>query len=245
MSTPSYEQATQKDNNNIFAIFLSGKNEDETDWDGLKIQGSVVATGELEIKNDVGNPVPISAESLPLPASASTAANQATSNIHLQALNTILGTTGDAAVASDAIGTISGKLRGLVKIFANVWDSVNGWLKTEEQMAPVAEDNDAGVFLTEERYSTVAIEANATTTHVTGAGFLKAVVITDRGATSNTLNIYDNTAGSGTKIISQIDMDNSAEGYYPVNREFTTGLTTVLATGTAGKLYLIFEDRSA
>jgi hypothetical protein len=35
------------------------------------------------------------------------------------------GTTTDAAVVSDVSGTLSGKLRGLVKIFADVWDSVN------------------------------------------------------------------------------------------------------------------------
>jgi len=39
------------------------------------------------------------------------------------------GATADAAVDSDTTGTVSGKLRGLVKILANVWDSVNGWLK--------------------------------------------------------------------------------------------------------------------
>src|SRR5579864_557651 len=41
------------------------------------------------------------------------------------------GATTDAAVTSDANGTISAKLRGLVKIFASVWDSVNGRLKVD------------------------------------------------------------------------------------------------------------------
>lgn len=35
------------------------------------------------------------------------------------------GTTTDAAVTTDVNGTLSGKLRGLVKILADVWDSVN------------------------------------------------------------------------------------------------------------------------
>lgn len=35
------------------------------------------------------------------------------------------GATADAAIVSDAAGTVSGKLRGLVKIFADVWDSLN------------------------------------------------------------------------------------------------------------------------
>jgi len=38
------------------------------------------------------------------------------------------GATTDAAVATDVAGTVSGKLRGLVKIFADVWDSANHWL---------------------------------------------------------------------------------------------------------------------
>jgi hypothetical protein len=42
-----------------------------------------------------------------------------------------LGATTDAAVSSDATGTISGKIRGLVKILASVWDSINGRLKVD------------------------------------------------------------------------------------------------------------------
>lgn len=41
------------------------------------------------------------------------------------------GTTTDVAVVTDAAGTISGKLRGLVKIFASVWDSTAGRLKVD------------------------------------------------------------------------------------------------------------------
>lgn len=39
--------------------------------------------------------------------------------------NVVEGVTTDAAVTTDVSGTISAKLRGLVKIFADVWDSVN------------------------------------------------------------------------------------------------------------------------
>lgn len=41
------------------------------------------------------------------------------------------GVTTDAAVVSDANGTLSGKMRGLVKILADVWDSVNHRLKVD------------------------------------------------------------------------------------------------------------------
>lgn len=41
------------------------------------------------------------------------------------------GALADAAVVTDANGTLSGKLRGLVKILASVWDSINGRLKVD------------------------------------------------------------------------------------------------------------------
>lgn len=41
------------------------------------------------------------------------------------------GATIDAAVITDTTGTMSGKLRGIVKILASVWDSVSGRLKVD------------------------------------------------------------------------------------------------------------------
>ncbi|MEO6293046.1 MAG: hypothetical protein ABIO88_10560 [Burkholderiaceae bacterium] len=41
------------------------------------------------------------------------------------------GALADAAVVTDANGSISGKLRGLVKMFASVWDSGNGRFKVD------------------------------------------------------------------------------------------------------------------
>ncbi len=45
--------------------------------------------------------------------------------------DTVEGTLADAAIVTDANGTVSGKLRGLVKMIASVWDSVNGRLKVD------------------------------------------------------------------------------------------------------------------
>lgn len=45
--------------------------------------------------------------------------------------DTAEGATTDVAVVTDVNGTVSGKLRGLVKIFASAWDSVNGRLKVD------------------------------------------------------------------------------------------------------------------
>lgn len=51
---------------------------------------NIVSSVELEIKNDSGNPVPISASSLPLPTGASTAANQTTANASLSSIDSKL-----------------------------------------------------------------------------------------------------------------------------------------------------------
>lgn len=56
--------------------------------------GDVTISGEVEVKNDTGNPVPVSASSLPLPTGASTAADQATGNSSLSTIATNIGTTG-------------------------------------------------------------------------------------------------------------------------------------------------------
>ena len=45
------------------------------------------------------------------------------------------GSTADAAVITDASGTLSGKFRGLIKIFADVWDSSNHWIKVSVQQS--------------------------------------------------------------------------------------------------------------
>ncbi len=44
-----------------------------------------------------------------------------------------LGATADAAVATDAAGTVSGKLRGLVKLLAAAIDLTRGWLRVQPQ----------------------------------------------------------------------------------------------------------------
>lgn len=62
------------------------------------------------------------------------------------ATNTVLGATGDAAVSTDTTGTISGKLRGLVKIFADVWNSVSHFLSVSLATTLSGEDEANTVF---------------------------------------------------------------------------------------------------
>lgn len=96
-----------------------------SDQSAVPISGTVGVSGNVEVVNDVGNPLPVSASSLPLPSGAATEAKQDTLISAAQAIQATAGTTTGAAVVSDANGTIQQYLRGLVKIFADIWDSVN------------------------------------------------------------------------------------------------------------------------
>lgn len=156
--------------------------------------------------------------------------------------NDTIGTTADAAVDSDTTGTVSGKLRGLVKIFANVWDSVNGWLKIEEQKMPRAEDNTAEVIKVEHRYTSVRITSNATTTVNSGnASYLKRIVINTAGASSNTMTVYHGDVATGTVIAV---IDTTAINEFTYDRDMPDGITIVTATGTAPDATVVYADRS-
>jgi hypothetical protein len=55
---------------------------------------------EVEVKNDAGNPLPVSAASLPLPAGASTSANQVTANSSLATIATNIPVQGQALASA-------------------------------------------------------------------------------------------------------------------------------------------------
>lgn len=84
------------------------------------------------------------------------------------------------------------------------------------------------------------LAANATTTVKTGAGTLDSIVINTVGASANTITVYDNTAGSGTKIAT---VDGTIAGGTRIiyNVAFTTGLTIVIATGTAANITVVYR----
>lgn len=79
------------------------------------------------------------------------------------------------------------------------------------------------------------LAANATTVIQAGAGRLHSVLINTIGATGNVCTIYDNTAGSGTKIAT-IDTTIAAAPPRIYDVEFKTGLTVVIGTGTAADI---------
>jgi len=79
----------------------------------------------------------------------------------------------------------------------------------------------------------------ATTTVKSGAGVLRSITINTKGASANTMTVYDNTAGSGTKI-AVIDSTGGA-ATLTYNVAFATGLTIVSATGTGADYTVSYE----
>lgn len=71
--------------------------------------------------------------------------------------------------------------------------------------------------------------ANGTTTIKSGAGFLHTITVGTVGAT-DTITVYDNTAGSGTVIAV---INDATSGTYTLDVGFITGLTIVIAGTTA------------
>lgn len=98
-----------------------------------------------------------------------------------------------------------------------------------EQFQPAAEDNVVGVFKVEERFGFLNVVGAATTVVKNGAGLLHRLIINLQVA-SATITIYDNTAGSGTKV-GTITFPAALLGSGPISVEydllFATGLTIV------------------
>jgi hypothetical protein len=84
------------------------------------------------------------------------------------------------------------------------------------------------------------ITTNTTTAVKSGAGTLVRVVINSKGAAANTAVLYDNTAGSGTRI-GTLDTVNGAIASLDYGCAFSTGLTIVTATGTAADLTVVYR----
>lgn len=88
-------------------------------------------------------------------------------------------------------------------------------------------------------YQNVAA-GTATTTVKAAPGLLVRIVINTKGASSNTLTVYDNaSAGSGTKIAT-IDT-TTAVGAIEFGAYFRNGLTLVSATGTGADYTVVYQ----
>lgn len=133
------------------------------------------------------------------------------------------GATTDAANTTGTTGTMSGKLRGLVSILANVWDSVNGWLKVTLGTNIAGEDINANRLLVEARYSRTRLTASGLV--ATGAGYIKGLTFSATGAvTAGVVTVYDNTAASGDVIFSGVIQTGISPIPLPLETTFATGL---------------------
>lgn len=92
------------------------------------------------------------------------------------------------------------------------------------------EDQTSDVHKVEQRFSYLTIKT-ATTTTVSGAGFLHAINII--GGTLGTIAVYDNTAASGTEIVPTFTPTATLPNPPLVfNVSFSTGLTIVTGAAT-------------
>lgn len=118
--------------------------------------------------------------------------------------NTNQGANADAAVTGDNSGTLSAKLRGINKIFADVWDSVNHWFKVSIQNTSLAVTLAGSSTLTLQA-SQVSGVANATITRTTTTALdvyvdLAILInITNAGAATGTLQLFlEDSSDGGT-----------------------------------------------
>lgn len=135
---------------------------------------------------DAGNPLPVQAP--PGAILGTVGIDQVTANAnHVEdvLLNTVLGTTGGAAVVSDANGTVQQYLRGLVKILADLWNSATHTLGIRLP----------GLQVALKAATTITTDGTVNSTPVTGLDpyTMTSILLTVSGQTmdaSTTLDIY-------------------------------------------------------
>ena len=86
----------------------------------------------------------------------------------------------------------------------------------------------------------VHANTNAVVVAKTGAGILRRIVVNTKGGITNTLTIYDNTTATGA-VIGVVDTGNAVGGSFDYELPFSTGLTFVMAGGSAADITVIFE----
>ncbi len=106
----------------------------------------------------------------------------------------------------------------------------NGNLSTNLATKIAGEDINSDVMKVEQQYNPTRITTNTSTVIKTGAGMFYAFsfqCILPNGGTQGVINIYDNTANSGT-LLDSISLPSGATYdrpiHIPYNVKFTTGL---------------------
>ena len=117
------------------------------------------------------------------------------------------GATTDAAVTGDNPGTRSAKLRGLNKLFADVWDSVNHWLQVKV-MNTVAVSGTVntlhGTSIDATNSSTTLLTANSAFTGISQSALnysaISLEVLADQASATNGLSVQQSTDGTNWDI---------------------------------------------
>lgn len=189
-------------------------------------------------------------EVIPVPSAGGT--SDVATSAKQDTTNTALGAPGDTACATDN-GTCSGealwkriaqRLTTGLAIWPTTVDTNSGNKSASTIRVVVATDDpllsSANPVLIYRSDTYLNIAAGAATTVVkSGAGTLSKVCINTKGASSNVLTVYDNTAGSGTKI-AVLDT-TTAVVCQAYDVAFATGLTVVSATGTGADLTIAYR----
>lgn len=102
---------------------------------------------------------------------------------------------------------------------------------------PLSTTDPAQVYVSDSYLNVAA--GTATTAVKVGAGTLVRIVINTKGASSNTLTVYDSLAGSGTKIAT-IDTTTAVVAL-EFGVAFGIGLTIVSATGTGADYTAVYR----
>lgn len=207
-------------------------------------QGTLAVGGDVAAgAADSGNPVKTGGvynSTLPVLTTGQRGDLQLDTSGELRTLFTAVSVSGADAQVNTAVGKFrstgtdatSGYLGVYEYLFnGTTWDrirsgGVTGMLGVVNQASPSG------------GYSFLNLAANATTTIKSGAGTLHTITINTLG-TADTVTVYDNTAGSGTKIATI----NAAlsQTTFTFDAAFATGLTVVIAGTTAPDITVTYK----
>lgn len=131
--------------------------------------GTITVSNEVEIKNDIGSPVPISATSLPLPTGAATETT-------LSALNGKFGSLGQKTMANSAPIVIASDQSAIPASQSGTWDitNISGTVSLPTGAATSALQTTGNASLTDIAGATLVDNATFTdgTTRVNAAGYV-------------------------------------------------------------------------
>lgn len=192
-----------------------------------------------------GNPVPIGGiynTTLPTYTALDRAQAQFTATGSLRATLNPIAATGNDTFANTQLGTFpapNSQATQLIPQEANMVFGATQWARQRDILGSFGAGT--GVTAVEKAGSPhVEMSTNTTLNAIkTGAGVLHKACINTKGASSNTLKFYDALTVTGTPIAS-IDTTTDVE-CLEYDMSFTTGLTAIMATGTAADVTIIYR----